>query len=106
MRAGSLRWKVTFLKPVITINDYGTEKQSWEEAFTTKADVKFDSGDRIVENQELVFTNIVTFIVRFYHQIDEMMRIQWQGKTYRILSINPELLPYNQKIIKTELVNE
>ena len=40
-----------------------------------------------------------------YHRVNEQMRILWNGKKYRILSISPEL--YKQSItIITELVNE
>ena len=71
----------------------------------TRAKVTYSSGNRANENNEIVFAYEVIFTVRIYHQITERMRIIWEGRKYRILSIeeNKEL---QQLTIKTELINE
>ena len=57
------------------------------------------------ENNEIVFAYEVIFTVRIYLQITERMRIIWEGRKYRILSI--ELSKQIQKLtIRAELINE
>lgn len=87
MRAGLLTDPITFKKATITKNKYGQEETSWNDYIVTRGNVKFNSGSRVTENNEIINTYTVTFTVRCYHDIDEFMRILWNGKTYRILSI-------------------
>nr|WP_320037822.1 phage head closure protein [uncultured Bacteroides sp.] len=73
--------------------------------FTTRAQVTTNSGNRQNQNNEIIHTYNVTFIVRLYHDIEESDRVIYNGKKYRIISINKEL--YKQSInIIGELINE
>ena len=47
----------------------------------------------------------MVFTIRIYHKVDERMRIIWEGKKYRILSIEEDRT-LQQLTIKTELINE
>ena len=87
MRAGILTEPITFKKASIVKNQYGQEETYWDNYIITRGNVKFNSGNRITENNEIVNTCVVTFTVRNYHKIDEFMRILWKCKLYRILSI-------------------
>ena len=108
MRAGLLTDPVTFRKATITKNQYGQEETDWIDCISTRANVRFNSGNRVTENNEIIHTYTVTFTVRRYHNIDEFMRILWKGKTYRILSIedNNEDRTKQSITIIGELINE
>jgi len=75
------------------------------EKFTTRAQVTTNSGNRLNQNNEIIHTYNVTFIVRLYHDIEESDRVIYKGKKYRIISINKELYKQSTNIIG-ELINE
>lgn len=103
MRAGLLTKPITFRRATITKNEYGQEVTYWENYIITRGNVKYNTGNRTIENQEILNTYTVIFTVRSYHKIDESMRVLYNGKQYRILSINED----RQSItIIGELINE
>lgn len=107
MRAGLLNEIIKVEQPVIAQNDYGANDYTEWETFIerTKAQVTYGSGNRVTENNEIFFTYEVIFTVRYYHKINEDMRIIWQNKKYRILSLQRNK-PQQSLTIKTELINE
>lgn len=106
MQAGKLRYPIEIQKPVIDRTDSGANKKpTWETVIITKANVTYHSGNRINENQEVIYDYEVDFTIRFYHEVDEYMRIFWKGRQYRILSIEKNLYKQSQ-LIRTEEVNE
>lgn len=103
MRAGVLTEPITFIRAEINKNEYGQEETIWSNYINTRSQVKYKSGNRITENNEIINTYTVEFIVRRYHKIDEFMRILWKNRKYRILAINED----KQSITITgELINE
>lgn len=105
MQAGLLKEVVTIQKPVVNQDGFGANDVNWSDLITTRASVGYNTGNRVNDNNEITFAYQVTFTVRVYHQINERMRIIWQGKKYRILSI--ELDKQKQRLtIRTELINE
>ena len=106
MESGLLKDKITFQKMIVTTDEYGHEITTYIDSFTTRADVIWNNGDRIVSNNEIFFSNTVSFIVRFYCPVEDTMRIKYQNKLYRIISINPDRDLYRNKTIITELINE
>lgn len=106
MRAGLLNEVIKVEKPVTTTNEYGANYIQWETFIgRTKAQVTYSSGNRLNENNEIIFAYEVVFTVRIYHQIDERMRIIWKNRKYRILSIE-ENRKLQSLTIKGELINE
>jgi SPP1 family predicted phage head-tail adaptor len=105
MRAGTLTENISILKPNVTTNDVGEQTTEYIVKLTTKAKVEFDSGNREIENREIVYNYSKTFKTRYYIEVDEYDRIHWNNKQYRILSIEPNR-QYQELTIKTELVNE
>lgn len=105
MQAGLLTEVITIQQPIINQDGFGANSISWDNCIFTRASVNYNSGNRVNENNEIIFAYQVTFTVRVYHQINERMRIIWKGKKYRILSI--ELDKHKQRqIIRAELINE
>lgn len=105
MRAGLLTEPVTFKRATITKNEYGQEVTYWENYIITRGNVKYNTGNRTIENQEIINTYTVIFTVRSYHKIDESMRVLYNKRLYRILSIDEDRLKQSTTIIG-ELVNE
>lgn len=108
MRAGLLTEIISFYSPYTGETKYGrASKQDYIPTIKeTRARVLNQRGTRQNENNEMVYSYTVTFIVRGYHKIDEYMRIFWRGKFYRILNIMPPERDRNEYQIDTELVNE
>ena len=47
-------------------------------------------GNRTLSNDEVAYQYTKTFQVRHYIMVNEYDRIQWNGKIYRILDIEPD----------------
>lgn len=105
MRAGLLNEIVTILAPkIINTNGLGEE---WEyiEKLKTRAYVEHSTGNRSIENTEIVINYNKTFKVRSYVEVSEMDRILWNKKQYRIISIEPNR-QYQELTILAELIND
>lgn len=106
MESGLLKDNITFQKQFVSVDEYGHEITTYTDAFTTRADVIWNNGNRIVSNEEIFYENTVSFVVRFYCPVEDTMIIKFQDKKYRIISINPEKETYSRKTIIAELINE
>lgn len=106
MKAGLLNKIISVEQPSLETDEFGANSVQWESFIDrTRAKVTYSSGNRANENNEIVFAYEVIFTVRIYHQITERMRIIWEGRKYRILSIEKDT-ELQRLVIKTELVNE
>ena len=105
MIAGRLNEVIKIYNCTETVNDYGERETTYVYAYTTRAKVEFNSGHRSNENNEVVFSYAKSFNVRYYVPITETAQIEWQGKKYRILTIERRR-EYNDILINTELINE
>lgn len=90
MRAGLLTEKVLVLHPIFSINKVGEQITELETMTAIRArDVSFrqqrqqDSGEVWMQGQRVIE-------VRLYHDICENDLIEWNGKRYRILSIDTD----------------
>lgn len=108
MRAGLLSEVISIYQPYNRDTKYGKSTKTDYVPYisVTKARVLNQRGTRTNENNEILCSYTVTFIIRGYHKIDDYMRIKWKGKFYRILNIIPATTNYNEIQIDTELVNE
>ena len=105
MRAGSLNENIEILRSVKERDQYGIDKESWQTYAKTKAAVRYMSGSKTVDVQEVFFAETVEFTVRYYHKIKPTDRIKYYNQLYRIVSINPDKRANSQTLV-TELVNE
>lgn len=105
MIAGRLNEVVKIFDAVETVNEYGERSIEYVERYTTRARVEFNNGNRGRENDEIVFNYFKTFNLRSYVPVSETSLIEWQGKRYRILTIEARR-EYNDLLINTELINE
>ena len=105
MNAGLLKNIIVIQYENFLINPYGEKTGIWENKFTTRARIINDSGNRNLENEEIVFNYYKTFQMRSYVPITEDDRIKWDEKYYRVLTIEHRK-DLNDIIVKTELINE
>ena len=105
MRAGLLKEQIEIWSKQLTVNEFGEEVEDWISTYKTRARLVHDGGSRVVSNDEILFTHSKTFQIRQYVPINELDRILWNGKFYRILNIEPDDVQMN-KTIKTELIND
>lgn len=104
MQAGLLNELIEIYKPELTINEYGEQVQTFVKSYETKARVIHSSGSRNIENNEIVNNYSKTLQLRYYVDINETYQIKYQGKMYRVTSIE-EVRQYNYKEIIVELIN-
>lgn len=105
MRAGSLNENIEILRSVKERDEYGIDKETWQSFAKTKAAVRYMSGSKTVDVQEVFFAETVEFVIRYYHNIKPTDRIKYYNQIYRIISINPDKRANSQTLV-TELVNE
>ena len=105
MRAGVLTERIILLRPVIVKNEFGAETTAYESCGRMRAQVKYNSGNRITERHEIVASVNVTFTIRNQREVDEKMRVSWQDREYLILSVNRERLRQDIVIV-AEMVNK
>lgn len=105
MQAGFLNKIIEIEKRIVTTNTFNEQVAEYEKCLVCRAQVVYNNGNRSIENDELVVNYSPTFIVRQYHDINETMRIKFDDKYYRIVSIMPSNKLQNKTII-TDLINE
>lgn len=105
MRSGLLTEVIKILQPQKIQSDYGEEKFEYVDWYTTRARVDFDPASRTVENDEVLFNTVLRLTVRLYVPVQDLDAIEWNGKRYRIISIQPKR-EFNEKYITVELINE
>ena len=105
MRAGILKEKFDVYVNKETTTEFGNKQSNWEKLYSVRCAVKNNGGGRTIENNEIVYPYVKEFIVRHYVVIDERMQIKFNGKNYRVISIEPNKY-YNDKIIVAEQINE
>lgn len=104
-RAGILQEVVDIYKAKTIISDYNAQETDYVKSYTTRANVRYDRGNRTNENGEVFYEYDKTFIVRYYVPITEFDYIKWNDKFYRVLSIDKDRL-MQQQTIRAELVND
>lgn len=105
MRAGLMKDRITFQCQVETETAYSASEPTYEDCFTTWAEVKHNSGNRGIEANEIVNPFTVKIMIRRYHQVTYGMIIKHGDLRYRILDINPETSK-NCITITAEVINE
>lgn len=105
MKAGSLKEQIELWQYTVTTTDFGDTNKVWTLYYTTRANIRYDSGNRTNQNNEVFYPQNRTFIVRYYVPVKETMRIKYDDKFWQIESIAPDKY-YNDKVIIATLVND
>lgn len=105
MRAGLLRERVTFQYYVKTRGESAEVIATWEDYHSCKADILSNRGSRKTVIEESTQVGSIELQVRKTKEIDEKMRIVYQGKKYKISYMRYNLLDRTY-IINADLINE
>jgi len=88
MQAGRLKYTVQLLKKTVARDPYGAETIGFIVFATVPADVRYKSGNKVIEDMALVNSQYVEINIRFKKGIDETMIVKYGNRFYRITSIN------------------
>lgn len=105
MRAGLLSELITIKRRVTTTNESGQKEHKYVKLRTTRARVLYTSGNRNIENKDILWNYQFKFEVWDYVDVTEKDIIEYDTKEYRIKSINHDK-KQQKKIITTELITE
>lgn len=104
MQAGRLTEIIYFYKLVKVKTDTGSEDNTYVLDHKCRANVSYTGGDRVEENGDIFFSHHVNFEIRQGLDFDELYRIEWKGRYYRILYIEQDRRNMSTRIT-TELIN-
>ena len=105
MIAGILNEVIEIWTPTIVRDEFGNQHTEYQYNFSTRASVSHKTGNRQIDNDEVVYIYSKTFKVSYYHNIDEFSHIKWNGKMYRIMEIEPNKRT-QELTIETELIDD
>lgn len=105
MRCGLLKDKIDIYRPISNQNEFGEMVQEYRPWYCTRARIVSNGGSRTLFNNEIFYPYRKIFELHQYVDVNETDLIHWNGKKYRILSID---FDRNQmkKVIMTELIDE
>lgn len=104
MNAALLKEAIDIYELITRKTEYGTIQTEYQLKYHTRAYVRFNSENMTVSEGEIFFLVNRTFIVRSYVPVVETDQIEFEGKRYKILSINKNKY-YNDTEIQTVLLN-
>ena len=105
MQAGLLREIIRFQESRTQRDELGGSSDNWVDVFSKRADVRFASGSRTLVNGEVFNSLAITCKIRYCKEIHEKMIFIYEGRKYKIISINRDRLQ-QCTIIQAELINE
>lgn len=88
LASGTLKDRITFSRTETTQNDIGEQTTSWTEVVTCWANVKYQKGWRDMANGEVWLPNTIIVTIRWRSNVDDRMRIRWDGQEYYISAFN------------------
>ena len=89
----------------VQTTEYGDTHEEYKFASNARAYVDHTGGSLSVENLELFNSYQKNFTVRFHTDVHDTDRIKYNGKFYRIITIDIDR-PKQTKTIVTELIKE
>lgn len=102
---GDMRHVIIVKSLTSTVDEYGSAAESYATLMTLRAAVKFLSGSKLIDNKEIFSSQTLQFSTHYRSTITPTCRIEYEGKNYRILSI--DVIGFHDGLtINTELINE
>lgn len=105
MQSGLLTDIISFLQSESERDALGGTSEKWVKAFDKRARVQFKSGARKEINSEVLNTSVITITIRYCKEVDEKMRISYEGRGYTISSINRDRRQQTT-VIEAEVIHE
>ena len=82
----NFRYMINVERLNVVKDSYGSITSNYVLYLTLKASIKYLSGNKVIDNQEIFNTNTLQ-ISTYYRDINESDRILYNNKYYKILSI-------------------
>ncbi|MFR1084153.1 MAG: phage head closure protein [Bacteroides cellulosilyticus] len=92
LQAGLLREIIRFQESRTQRDELGGSSDNWVDVFSKRADVRFASGNRTLVNGEVFNPLAITCKIRYCKEIHEKMIFIYEGRKYKIISINRDRL--------------
>lgn len=105
MRAGLLRFPIVILEEAKTKDSFGATKKTWVEFTRTKSNITYKTGDKKVEDNKFINSQNIDFTIRHNIKVDEQMRIQYDGKLYKVQFINRNIIN-NSQIVTCDFIEK
>jgi SPP1 family predicted phage head-tail adaptor len=86
--AGRLTERVTIMTPKVRRGDMGQQDVVFEPRKMVWANVVFSKGKNAITAGDSWLTNTVVVTIRDTKDVTDRCRMKWDGKTYRIVSLN------------------
>lgn len=100
MEIGALKHRITLQKLTSTVSENGFETESYEEVKTVWAKILNLTGREYFQAAAIQKEKTVKFVFRSGVEVDETMRILFQGKLYNITFIDN--IRYENKYIEVK----
>ena len=87
MNIGKLRHRITLLRQVNEVNDYGASTQTWKRVATVWADVRPVSGREYFSAQQVQSEVTTQIWLRHIEGIKPTMKVKFGEREFEILSV-------------------
>lgn len=87
MNIGKLRHRITLLRQVNEVNDYGASTQTWKKVATVWADVRPLSGREYFSAQQVQSEVTTQIWLRHIEGIKPTMKVKFGKREFEILSV-------------------
>ena len=87
MNIGKLRHRITLLRQVNEVNDYGASTQTWKRVATVWADVRPLSGREYFSAQQVQSEVTTQIWLRHIEGIKPTMKVKFRKREFEILSV-------------------
>ena len=101
--ASTLAYRVAILRPVTVRDIYGAQSVRYAYVRDVWADVKFKKGNRALDHGEVWLPTTIVITTRLHSDINERVRLRWDGKVYQIDSLNRDRINGSLTITATEV---
>lgn len=105
MQAGLLNEIIRFQETETVRDEMGGFSDEWADVLSKRAEVRFASGSRKMENGEVYNPYVITCKIRYCKDVHEKMILIHEDRRYKINSINRDR-KQQCTIINAELINE
>lgn len=101
--AGKLNEVVEIYDVVTERNAFGEDEMNMIKTYDTRAQVIYSGGSRTNINSDMIVPYNKRFVMRIYVPVTETSWIKWNGRFYRVMSIE-ESREWQEKTVDTQLV--
>lgn len=88
LTAGRMNERVAILTPAISRGAMGEQEVVYQTAFVLWANVAYNKGRQAITGGDVWMTTTIVITIRNIKAVTDRCRIRWDGKTYRITSLN------------------